>query len=68
MIRQVGHSPLPPARNETDRKLASDVLHAYLGLASLALIGHTDLENINPTFCISKRARSKLSRVSWWRA
>jgi hypothetical protein len=31
------------------------------------LIDHSELRNIDPTFCISQHARSNLSRVSWWR-
>jgi prenyltransferase beta subunit len=54
-------------RASADLGFSSDVLHAYLGLASLALIERSDLERVDPTFCISERARSNLSRVLWWK-
>ena len=44
-----------------------DILHAHLGLATLAAIGEPELEPLDPAFCISERARSNLLRVSWWR-
>ncbi|KAK2768860.1 hypothetical protein FQN54_000720 [Arachnomyces sp. PD_36] len=43
-----------------------DVMHSYLGLASLALTGESDLEDLDPTFCTSKRARSHLESLPWW--
>ncbi|KAL1958797.1 hypothetical protein VTO42DRAFT_3916 [Malbranchea cinnamomea] len=45
-----------------------DVLHSYLGLASLGLLGEQDLDEVDPTFCTSKRARQHLESLPWWRA
>ena len=36
-----------------------DILHSYLGLATLAIMGHAGLRSIDPMLCISKRAREK---------
>lgn len=41
-------------------------MHAYLGLAALALTGEEELLAFDPMFCISWKARQNLKRTSWW--
>lgn len=42
-----------------------DVLHAYLGLATLSIIGKDALKPIEPTLCISVDAAKRIGRLSW---
>lgn len=42
-----------------------DVLHAYLGLATLSIIGKDGLKPIDPTLCISIDAAERIARLSW---
>lgn len=51
--------------NQADRT-ASDVLHAYLGLAALASMGVEGLPAIDATLCISNRARERIQSLPWW--
>ena len=44
----------------------SDILHAFLGLAALSLMGEEKVEPMDPSFCMSLRARENLRRVPWW--
>ncbi|KAI1907050.1 geranylgeranyl transferase type-1 subunit beta [Ophidiomyces ophidiicola] len=44
-----------------------DVLHSYLGLASLSLLGEPEIDRIDPAFCTSKRARQHLESLPWWK-
>lgn len=44
-----------------------DVLHSYLGLASLGLFGESELDEVDPAFCTSKRVRQHLESLSWWK-
>lgn len=39
-----------------------DLLHSYLGLATLALYDESGLKEFDPTFCFSKDAVEKLKR------
>ncbi|PGH04421.1 hypothetical protein AJ79_07077 [Helicocarpus griseus UAMH5409] len=43
-----------------------DLLHSYLGLASLALFDEAGIASVDPTFCTSKRARHHLETLPWW--
>ncbi|QSS62259.1 geranylgeranyl transferase type I beta subunit [Histoplasma capsulatum] len=43
-----------------------DLLHSYLGLASLGLFGEAGIARVDPTFCTSKRARRHLESLPWW--
>ncbi|CAD6577874.1 MAG: Geranylgeranyl transferase type-1 subunit beta [Alectoria sarmentosa] len=40
-----------------------DILHSYLGLATLATIHDPDLKSIDPTLCISLSARENLVKI-----
>lgn len=37
-----------------------DLLHAYTGLASLAVVGHADLKELDPVLCVSSGTRQRL--------
>lgn len=37
-----------------------DLYHSYLGLATLGLMGHGDVKNVDGTMCISKEASARL--------
>lgn len=41
-----------------------DILHAYLGLATLSIIGDPNLPALNPTFCISQATWAKFEKTS----
>ncbi|KKZ58606.1 protein farnesyltransferase/geranylgeranyltransferase type-1 subunit alpha [[Emmonsia] crescens] len=43
-----------------------DILHSYLGLASLGLFDEAEIASVDPTFCTSKRARQHLESLPWW--
>ncbi|KAK2788325.1 hypothetical protein FQN53_003859 [Emmonsiellopsis sp. PD_33] len=43
-----------------------DLLHSYLGLASLGLFKEAGIASVDPTFCTSKRARQHLESLPWW--
>ncbi|EEQ88660.1 protein farnesyltransferase/geranylgeranyltransferase type-1 subunit alpha [Blastomyces dermatitidis ER-3] len=43
-----------------------DLLHSYLALASLGLLGEAGIASVDPTFCTSKRARQHLESLTWW--
>lgn len=61
-----GRGPMitfPSLENKADRIV--DILHAYLGLATLSIIGGSDLPPLDPTFCMSKAAKANLARISW---
>ncbi|KAJ9498128.1 geranylgeranyl transferase type-1 subunit beta [Exophiala xenobiotica] len=45
-----------------------DLLHSYLGLATLAIYGEPALKDFDPTFCFSKEAVEKLNNVAWRRS
>lgn len=45
-----------------------DLLHSYLGLATLAIYGEPALKDFDPTFCFSKEAVEKLDNVAWRRS
>jgi len=47
----------------TDR--LADLLHSYLGLATLALYEEPGLKSVDPTFCFSTDAAAKLTHVAW---
>ncbi|KAL9620812.1 MAG: hypothetical protein Q9160_004712 [Pyrenula sp. 1 TL-2023] len=40
-----------------------DILHAYLGLATLSIIGDPNLPALNPTFCISQATWTKFENT-----
>ncbi|EXJ81418.1 hypothetical protein A1O3_07710 [Capronia epimyces CBS 606.96] len=42
-----------------------DVLHSYLGLATLAIYNEPGLKEFDPTFCFSKEAVEKMKKASW---
>nr|KMM68337.1 geranylgeranyltransferase type I [Coccidioides posadasii RMSCC 3488] len=44
-----------------------DVLHSYLGLASLGLLGEPGIDPIDPVLCASQRTRQHLESLSWWK-
>jgi geranylgeranyl transferase type-1 subunit beta len=44
-----------------------DVLHAYLGLATLSILGKDELKHIDPTLCISVDAADRIGRLRWKR-
>lgn len=44
----------------------SDLLHSYLGLVNLALLGEPGLEHVDPTLCSSKRTIQHLESLPWW--
>ncbi|EXJ75875.1 uncharacterized protein A1O5_00383 [Cladophialophora psammophila CBS 110553] len=44
-----------------------DLLHSYLGLATLAIYNEPGLKELDPTFCISKDAVERLTKVAGWR-
>ena len=44
---------------------SKDILHSYLGLASLAAMKEPGLQRIDPTLCISIRARQHLESMPW---
>lgn len=46
---------------------AQDLLHSYLGLATLALYNEQGLKELDPTFCFSKEAVASLKNVAWRR-
>ena len=56
----------PPGRDTTEGVLGcfadreTDILHSYLGLASLSALGHPDLKPVNPEFAISADAARRL--------
>jgi len=39
-----------------------DLLHSYLGLAALAVMREPELRSIDPTLCISVRAREEFEQ------
>ncbi|KAH0848093.1 geranylgeranyl transferase beta subunit [Fonsecaea pedrosoi] len=41
-----------------------DLLHSYLGLATLAIYNEPGLKELDPTFCISKDAVQRLAKVA----
>ncbi|KIW30248.1 uncharacterized protein PV07_06005 [Cladophialophora immunda] len=45
-----------------------DLLHSYLGLATLAIYNEPGLKELDPTFCISKDAVQRLSKVARWQS
>ncbi|EXJ95930.1 hypothetical protein A1O1_01055 [Capronia coronata CBS 617.96] len=44
-----------------------DLLHSYLGLATLAIYNEPGLKEYDPTFCFSKEAVEKIQNASWRR-
>ncbi len=46
------------------RLIATDIMHAYLGLAALATLSEKELPAFDPMFCISWKARQNLKRMS----
>ncbi|KAL2215634.1 putative geranylgeranyl transferase beta subunit [Thermoascus aurantiacus ATCC 26904] len=44
-----------------------DLLHSYLGLVNLALLGEPGLEPVDPTLCTSRRTIQHLESLPWWR-
>ncbi|KAM5471275.1 geranylgeranyl transferase type-1 subunit beta [Microsporum audouinii] len=42
-----------------------DLLHSYLGLASLGLFGEQGLDAVDPMLCASRRVRRHLDSLSW---
>ena len=44
-----------------------DILHAYLGLATLSLLGKDRVKPVDPTLCISTEAVGRISRLRWKR-
>src|SRR5436190_22560668 len=45
---------------------ATDIMHSYLGLANLGLLGESGVASVDPTFCTSKRTRQHLESLPWW--
>jgi geranylgeranyl transferase type-1 subunit beta len=45
-----------------------DLLHSYLGLATLAIYGEPGLKELDATFCFSKDAVERLKHVAWRRS
>ncbi|KAH0543503.1 hypothetical protein FGG08_002171 [Glutinoglossum americanum] len=43
-----------------------DILHSYLGLAALSTMEEPGLSILDPTMCITVRARSHLVELPWW--
>ncbi|CAZ85033.1 unnamed protein product [Tuber melanosporum] len=44
-----------------------DILHSFMGLASLALMREEGLNRLDPTLCISMQAKERLVNMGWWR-
>jgi geranylgeranyl transferase type-1 subunit beta len=44
---------------------ATDIMHAYLGLAALATIGEEELPAFDAMFCMSWKARENMKRIAW---
>jgi len=44
-----------------------DILHSFMGLASLALMREEGLNRLDPTLCISMQAKERLMSMDWWR-
>jgi len=44
-----------------------DILHSFMGLASLALMREEGLNRLDPTLCISMQAKERLVSMDWWR-
>ncbi|PWW72017.1 terpenoid cyclases/Protein prenyltransferase [Tuber magnatum] len=44
-----------------------DILHSFMGLASLALMREEGLNRLDPTLCISMQAKERLVNMDWWR-
>jgi geranylgeranyl transferase type-1 subunit beta len=42
-----------------------DILHAYLGLATLSLLGKDGVKPVDPTLCISTEAVGRIGRLRW---
>ncbi|OLL24286.1 Geranylgeranyl transferase type-1 subunit beta [Neolecta irregularis DAH-3] len=45
-----------------------DILHSYLGLASLALSNEHGLNDIDAALCISKQAVARIRTLPWWQS
>ncbi|KIX93788.1 uncharacterized protein Z520_10413 [Fonsecaea multimorphosa CBS 102226] len=45
-----------------------DLLHSYLGLATLAIYNEPGLKELDPTFCISKDAVQRLTKIVRWQS
>ncbi|KAI9781410.1 MAG: hypothetical protein M1839_006004 [Geoglossum umbratile] len=43
-----------------------DILHSYLGLAALSIMEEPGLLSLDPTMCITVRARNYLVGLPWW--
>lgn len=43
------------------------MLHAYLGLAALSVMGEEGIESLDPGLCTSARARDYMKTLPWWR-
>lgn len=41
-----------------------DILHSYLGLAALSILGHPEVRPINACLCVSQRSLDVLARRS----
>jgi hypothetical protein len=52
---------------EADGQIA-DILHSYLGLATLSLLKAPDLKTVDPSFCMSQDAVDNLKHSAWWSA
>ena len=44
----------------------SDILHSYLGLATLSMLGQMGLKPLDATFCTSQMIRGYLKELAWW--
>jgi geranylgeranyl transferase type-1 subunit beta len=44
-----------------------DVYHSYLGLFTLAMLGHPQLKEVDPALCISKAVKEHLESLPWRR-
>lgn len=65
----VGESP-GKGSSSADRTRSNrlpDLLHSYLGLVNLALLGEPGLEPVDPTLCTSRRTIQHLESLPWWR-
>ena len=64
-----GDPPGPPNARSTmhvdNADVKADILHSYLGLAALSLMGEPGVKSLDPCLCISNEAKERLGSLPW---